>query len=424
MISIWDASYIVTDVETTGSHNVKNRMTEIACVTVRNGNIMSSYSSLMNPYQQIPSYVARMTGISQAMVSVAPDESEIIDRVRSLFQIKNPVFVAHNVSFDYGFVGSFFKRGSISFDYPQLCTLKLARKLLPRDIKKNVGDLAAYFGVKLKNRHRALIDARATAHILIELLRIAESEHNISNLSELLQFQNKAVSYYKIPNSVSAKFQDVISEIPYFPGILNFYDKNGRIIYRDYAYNLNSKADSIINSYHFTSKKIFEGMSNLYRIDWQTADSELSTLIMREKFSSSGQNYSELFQDSEKEDYISKLPSDFIYVNYPEDRMNLADIYFVKGGKLIAIEGLGRMASTKPLAKLMSKIYSNGNLLLNEIDKYELTLIHKWIDMQNENGFIIDFRNTPKNDALEYMQVNLDKFYKIKQKNIAEDYNF
>lgn len=394
MIKTNEATFIVTDVETTGSHTSKNRMTEIACVTLRGGEIVSQYSSLMNPHQAIPPYVAKMTGISQAMVSVAPEEYDILDTVKSLFPKKNGVFAAHNVAFDYGFVSAFFNRGFVHFDYPQLCTLKLARKLLPRDIKKNVGDLSAYFGIRMKNRHRALIDARATAQFLTELLYIAEHEHGITLLSELLQFQNKPVYNYKVSKEVQTKIEKQLKDIPYTPGIFKFADSKGKLLYWDYSYNLNSKIHSFFDTPYITSRTILEMTNKISTVSWETTDSELSALIIRDKLrnQSNTTNGSRIlalfdFDDKTEESEFSGL-NNFIYLQAQNSSEKVVDLYFINQGKLAKQFTLGKRA---PLENLKSKIKDTYKNIANQkIDYSELRTINKWIEMQNETGLVIE----------------------------------
>jgi len=404
MISIWDATYIVTDVETTGSHTVKNRMTEIACVTLRGGDIISSYSTLMNPYQAIPPYVAKMTGISQSMVNEAPDEYELINTIKALFMADYPVFAAHNVNFDYGFVSSFFKRGYLQFDYPQLCTLKLARKLLPRDIKKNVGDLSAYFGIKLKNRHRALIDAKATAMILAELLYIAEREHQIKTLSELLQFQNKPVFNYKISNEITNKLKGQLNDVPTTPGVFKFLDTKNKVIYWDCSFNLRNKVHSFFDTHYITSKPLLEMASKISKIQCISSDSELSALILRDKLNAVSDltdlnRNNELFPKPHKNGNVSKPITDFVYIQAQMNNEKVADIYLIRAGILVNQKSVGRRASLTELNTIIEETYSNPETS-ETCDFKELKVINKWIDMQNNSGLMIETNNKDINQLI------------------------
>jgi len=73
MESFWDYNFVVVDVETTGADAVKNRITDIACVTVSGGQIVSEFSSLINPHQFIPEFISKMTGITNEIIYISPE---------------------------------------------------------------------------------------------------------------------------------------------------------------------------------------------------------------------------------------------------------------------------------------------------------------------------------------------------------------
>ena len=94
--------YAIVDIETTGGHASEFGITEIA-VFIHDGNqVTKHFETLINPQQNIPSYITALTGINNAMVASAPIFEEIAP---ALFEILNDqIFVAHNVNFDYSFV--------------------------------------------------------------------------------------------------------------------------------------------------------------------------------------------------------------------------------------------------------------------------------------------------------------------------------
>ncbi|MCX7909686.1 MAG: exonuclease domain-containing protein [Ignavibacteria bacterium] len=282
MLSIWDTNFIVVDVETTGTNPEYGRIIEIACVIVNDGTIKGEFVSLVNPRQHIPNFISQMTGITNEMVFQAPGFEEIIDKIQQIFELKNSVFVAHNVNFDYNFVKKSFERIGKKFpDLPKLCTLKLARRLITGINKKNVGSLSEYLGISIKNRHRAFGDARATAQILLELLEIAENEHNITNLEELLQFQYKNFASINIPQKLLFEKNIEKAQIPDTPGVYYFIDKNDKILYIGKAKSLRKRLQSYFN---FTfSKKILRLLRATKKIKWRTTTTELRALIEENK---------------------------------------------------------------------------------------------------------------------------------------------
>ena len=165
-----DLSYVVVDVETTGGQSyLHDRITEIACVVVRNGEIVEVFETLVNPRRSISPFVTRLTNITAAMVAKAPTFDRIAPEVMRVLQ--GHVFVAHNANFDWRFITSELSRASgHKLRGRKLCTVKLARKIVPQLPRRSLDHLARYYGVEITNRHRAAGDAMATARCLIRML--------------------------------------------------------------------------------------------------------------------------------------------------------------------------------------------------------------------------------------------------------------
>ncbi|MCX7737386.1 MAG: DEDD exonuclease domain-containing protein [Candidatus Kapabacteria bacterium] len=280
MKSIWEIPFIVVDVETTGGNPINERIIDIGCVTTVGGEIISTYSSLVNPHQFIPPFISKMTGISNEMVFNASEAEEVFNEVKTYFKQNDAVFVAHNAQFDWAFVLNTFLRCNLEPpELKRLCTLKLSRRLLKKNLKKNVGSLANYFNITVNGRHRALGDALATAQILIEMLDIAEREHNISTVEELLKFQNKKISNYKTPLNVFKRLEDQLQNLPDEPGVYYFLDKYKNILYIGKAKSLKDRVNSYFNNEPYTSRKISEMLKLSHFIVWETTGTELSALI-------------------------------------------------------------------------------------------------------------------------------------------------
>ncbi|MEY4608062.1 MAG: hypothetical protein RL625_279 [Gemmatimonadota bacterium] len=165
--------YVVVDVETTGGQPATgDRVTEVAAVQVEEGRIALVYHSLVNPGRPIPPYVARLTGISDAMVREAPDFSDIAGELAA--HLAGRVFVAHNARFDLGFLGAEFARVAPTpleeLLAGTLCTVRLARRVLRHLPRRNLDAVCQHYGVQIADRHRAAGDAEATAHVLVHLM--------------------------------------------------------------------------------------------------------------------------------------------------------------------------------------------------------------------------------------------------------------
>jgi DNA polymerase-3 subunit epsilon len=163
-------SYVVVDTETTGGrHAGADRITEIAAVVVRNGEIVELFETLVNPQRSIPYFVSQLTNITWDMVRDAPTFDRVApDVIRVL---EGNVFVAHNANFDWRFVTSELSRSTgRRLAGRRLCTVKMARKVLPQLSRRSLDHISRYYGVENHARHRAGGDALATAKCLIRML--------------------------------------------------------------------------------------------------------------------------------------------------------------------------------------------------------------------------------------------------------------
>jgi DNA polymerase-3 subunit epsilon len=166
-------SYVVVDVETTGGRPLfGDRITEIAAVVVQRGEIADVFETLVNPRRSIPPWITRLTNISWSMVKDAPPFEAVCDKVLEV--LGGHVFVAHNARFDWTFVNAEIERATgRTLAGPRLCTVKLARKLLPQLRRRSLDYVAMHYGVEIQDRHRAAGDAIATARVLVRLLGAA-----------------------------------------------------------------------------------------------------------------------------------------------------------------------------------------------------------------------------------------------------------
>lgn len=167
-------SYAVVDVETTGtSAGTGDRITEVAVVVVRGREVVRRYETLVNPERPIPPMITALTHITWEMVKDAPRFTDICGELLDV--LSGNVFVAHNAEFDWRFISAEVARATgRRLESRRLCTVRLARKVLPHLPSRRLDSLAHYYGVEITDRHRALGDADATARILLRLLREAQ----------------------------------------------------------------------------------------------------------------------------------------------------------------------------------------------------------------------------------------------------------
>ena len=166
--------FSVVDVETTGLHAGRDRITEVAIVQIRNREIIHTYSSLLNPQCAIPLVVQRLTSITDEMVSTAPLFSDIASQLDDL--LRGSVMVAHNARFDAAFLQAEFVRSGYAYvQRTPLDTVTLARRVIPGVSDYKLRTLCSHLGI-VPGKHRALSDAVATAQVFTHLLGIAGSD--------------------------------------------------------------------------------------------------------------------------------------------------------------------------------------------------------------------------------------------------------
>jgi DNA polymerase-3 subunit epsilon len=160
----------VVDTETTGGRAWSgDRITEIAAVVVRDGEIVELFETLVNPQRPIPYFITQLTNITWDMVKDAPTFDRVAPEV--LRVLEGNVFVAHNAMFDWRFVTSEVSRSTgRKLEGRRLCTVKIARKVLPQLPRRSLDHVARYYGVEIQGRHRAAGDALATAKCLLRML--------------------------------------------------------------------------------------------------------------------------------------------------------------------------------------------------------------------------------------------------------------
>lgn len=276
-----DATFVVIDVETTGANPQDNRVMDIACVVVKNNAIVDSFSSLIRPGQSIPRFISQMTKITNAMVFNAPEAAEVFPSVLRYFQSPNTVFVGHNVGFDWSFVqASLLRLGMPALEVPNLCTIKLAKRLLPQIEKYGLDTVTKFFSVQIKSRHRAIGDAMATAEVFVALLHDAQRDHNITTLEDLLRLQNRPLPQHPTLTSAYDKLRQQVDSIPYEPGVYKFLNKKGEVLYVGKAKSLHERVSSYFGTNNSEQRrKIKELMRKVDSIEWECTGTELSALL-------------------------------------------------------------------------------------------------------------------------------------------------
>lgn len=179
--------YTVIDIETTGLSKNYHQVTEIAAAKMRAGKIIEQYQTLVNPQVRIPRFITQLTGIDNAMVKNAPTIKKVLPSFVDF--LGDDVFVAHNATFDFGFLDYNLKNHhGQNLMNKRLCTKKLANRLFPELQRKRLVDLCEHLKINNEQEHRAMGDVQATAKVFTNMLGILQ-EKGISNVEDILKFE-------------------------------------------------------------------------------------------------------------------------------------------------------------------------------------------------------------------------------------------
>ena len=185
---------VVLDFETTGLDTRNDRIIEIGAVKLADGHVTEDLSVLVNPGQLLKPKITEITGITDQMLHDQPPITEALPKLLEF--IGDCPIAAHNADFDYNILQSELHRQGIEKEWTVIDTLTFARKLYPDMKSHRLGVLCKRLGVSLKNAHRAVHDATATAHCLRQMLDEV-AKKGAENLDQV----NDVVSGYTLGSS-------------------------------------------------------------------------------------------------------------------------------------------------------------------------------------------------------------------------------
>lgn len=232
-----DVTFVVVDLETTGGRTQDSGITEIGAVKVRGGEVLGELQSLVNPGHPVPAFVARLTGITSAMVATAPPIELVLPSFLEFAH--GSVLVAHNASYDVGFLKAACER--LGYPWPGfrvVDTVPLARRVVTRDEARNhrLSTLATLFRARVAPEHRALSDARATVDVLHGLFeRLAPL--GITHLEDL------ASAADPVPPEVRRK-RHLADDMPQAPGVYMFRGPGDEVLYVGTSTNIRKRVRS------------------------------------------------------------------------------------------------------------------------------------------------------------------------------------
>ena len=282
-MNIADATFVVTDVETTGTSAGSDRLLEIGAVKLRGGEVVDTFQQLVNPQRSVPSRITQMTGITTAMVFEAPPVQDVLPGYLSF--LDDGLFVAHNLSFDEGFVNAALERtGHPELDNDTLCTLRLARRLLPGLKSKGLSRLIQFYGIDVNGRHRGLGDAQATGIVLKRFLSQLDFEHDVQSVDDLLAFQHRSYrSVRSAPSHIQTIRQNRLPEVPDASGVYFLKSSRGTVLYVGKAKRLDRRVRSYFNGVESHTGRKRKLLQKVRQVDWTVTDTELEALLLESR---------------------------------------------------------------------------------------------------------------------------------------------
>ncbi len=197
------------------------------------------------------------------MLRHAPKFYEVAKRIVEITE--DSILVAHNAQFDYRILKTEFKRLGFQFERETLCTVELAKGLIPNQQSYSLGRLSRSLGIPVSDRHRAAGDAQATVK-LFKMLMDKDSHKRI--IQESIRLEPK---YQLEPRHI-----DIIEKLPSITGVYYMHKSDGEIIYIGKSKNIKKRINQHFTSSSPKSKKI---QLQVAAVTYESTGSELVALL-------------------------------------------------------------------------------------------------------------------------------------------------
>lgn len=255
--------YAILDIETTGGKYNEEGITEIAIYKYDGHQVVDQFISLINPEREIQPFVVNLTGINSKMLRNAPKFYEVAKRIVEITE--DCILVAHNAQFDNRILKTEFRRLGFDFERKTLCTVELAKDLIPGQASYSLGKLVRSLGIPVTDRHRASGDALATVK-LFKMLLDKDTSKNIIQQSIRLnpKFQ------------LEPRLLDIIEQMPSLTGVYYMHKADGEIIYIGKSNNIKKRINQHFTNTNQKSKKIQQHVAT---VTYDATGSELVALL-------------------------------------------------------------------------------------------------------------------------------------------------
>ncbi len=170
------------DIETTGLKVTQEAITEIGAVRLRNGEIVETFQTFVDPERRLTPEIIGLTGITDEMLRGAPKLKDALTAFLAF--AGNAPLAAHNAEFDISFIRAGCRKCGIPFEPTYIDTLILAQNLLPGLGKYKLDIVAEHLQLPQFNHHRASDDAVPVAQMLTKFFPMLE-ERGVTRLQQI-----------------------------------------------------------------------------------------------------------------------------------------------------------------------------------------------------------------------------------------------
>jgi DNA polymerase-3 subunit epsilon len=228
-------TFVVIDLETTGTVPGESRIIEVAAAKFRGGECLGTFQTLVNPGCGLPPFIVALTGITEALVVPAPAIDEVLPSLLEF--VRGAVLVGHNLRFDTSFLDAdLIARGRPRLANPRVDTLTIARRLVRDEVPDcRLATLAARFRTVTRPTHRALDDVLATAEVLHALFERAAG-FGVLALDDLLALPSSPLALRKLP---------LLAGLPRAAGVYVFRAADGRVLHVGRAADVRNRVRSL-----------------------------------------------------------------------------------------------------------------------------------------------------------------------------------
>lgn len=279
--------FAIVDIETTGDNPKLFKVIEIAIILHDGQNELETFHTFVDPQEKINPFVARLTGISDNDLVGAPKFFEVAKKIVEL--TKDTIFVAHNVSFDYGVLRTEYRRLGYDFRMDHLDTVQTAKILFPGYKSYGLKNITRELGILLDNHHRAIDDTRATA-MLFKMLY----EKDPYNLKTFIKQEIN-------PAALNPKLKlEQFDDVPNKTGVYKFYDEHGELIYIGKSVHIKKRIEQ-----HLKNTKTQKGQEMRLKIAGITHELTGSELIALLKESEEIKNHKPVYNRAQRNTLFS-----------------------------------------------------------------------------------------------------------------------